>query len=194
MDANALRQAKSRLAKAILAIEAMRVATNVEEAEAAWTDFLLAAATIYSKLEQGAKSNGKSQAWFGRKKKERRDDQLLRYLHFARNSDEHGIERIVETSVENAGMKFNERIPLKVQKVDPVTHKPVGEPMDAVIAGPTIRPVRAHDSRFGDYCDPPTEHRGVMIKGGGNFCYDVGIKGTAYLSELIGEAENLTPS
>ena len=47
-------------------------------AEEAWTDFLLAASTIYTKLEQGAKTSGQSAAWFGRKKKQRRDDPVLR--------------------------------------------------------------------------------------------------------------------
>jgi hypothetical protein len=194
MKAEALQQAKSRLVRATQAIETLKTASTVEDAEAAWTDFLLAAATIYSKLEQGAKTNGKSQAWYGRKKKERRDDQLLLYLHFARNSDEHGIERVVETTTANPNLKFNERYPLKVQKLDQITHEPVGEPGDVVIAGPTIRPVRAWDSRFGDYCDPPTEHRGAVIRGGGDFCYDVGIKGVAYLTELLEEAEGLPPS
>jgi hypothetical protein len=98
MNADAIDQAKSRLSRAEKALAALSAAKAIEEAEAAWTDFLIAAATIYSKLEQGAKGSGRCEGWFGQKKKARKDDQLLRYLHFARNSNEHGIERVVATS------------------------------------------------------------------------------------------------
>jgi hypothetical protein len=197
---NAFDQAKARLARANKAIEAFSAATKIEEAEEAWTDFLLAAATIYSKLEQGAKGNPKSQTWFGNKKKERKSDPLLRYLHFARNSNEHGIERVAETTPPNyyfqegRQLKFNERIPTKFQKVDPATNQPTGDFMDGMFAGPTLRPVRAHDRRFGDYCDPPDEHLGQTVEYGISFCYDIGVIGLRYLTRLISEAEQLPPS
>jgi hypothetical protein len=168
MDVLAVEQAKARLAKAERALIAFRSATKIEDAEEAWSDFLIAASTIYSKLEQGSKASPSSQGWFGRKKKERKDDPLLRYLHFARNSDEHGIERVVTTSKDNfaiGGRKlgFNERVPVTVQLADPVTRQPIGEKRDAVLAGPTLKPVRANDRRFGDFCDPPTTHMGQHI-------------------------------
>jgi hypothetical protein len=62
--------------------------------ETLWENFLIAANGIYSKLERGAKTNGKSKAWYGRKKHERKNDPLLSYLHHARNAAEHGIQRI----------------------------------------------------------------------------------------------------
>jgi hypothetical protein len=88
MNPSAVLQAKQRLLKLEKALSALRSATTVEDAEEAWTDFLLAASTIYSKLEQGSKGYAKTEPWFGKKKKERKDDPLLRYLHYARNSDE----------------------------------------------------------------------------------------------------------
>jgi hypothetical protein len=180
------------------ALAALSAAKAIEDAEAAWTDFLIAAATIYSKLEQGAKGSGRCEGWFGRKKRARKDDQLLRYLHFARNSNEHGIERVVATSASNfhrgRPLGFNERIPVKIHAVDQATMLPiVGESAEGVIAGPTIRPVRAHDRRYNDYCDPPTEHLGRPINFGGNFCYEVGLLGLDYLRGLIQEAEGLEP-
>jgi hypothetical protein len=69
MDSQAVEQAQSRLRRAKKALEALKTATNYEEAEEAWSDLLLASATIYSKLEQGSKSKGTSAGWFGRKKK-----------------------------------------------------------------------------------------------------------------------------
>jgi hypothetical protein len=197
MNADALNQAKSRLIRAEKALAAIGAAKAIEDAEAAWTDFLLAAATIYSKLEQGAKGSGKCQGWFGRKKKERKDDPLLRYLHFARNSDEHGIERVVAQSPSNLHrgrpLSFNERIPVKLQPLDPVTNQFTGEWIDGVMAGPTIRPIRAHDRRFNDHCDPPTEHLGHPINFGGNFCYEIGALALIYLRSLLQEAESLQP-
>ena len=98
MNLQAVEQAKIRLAKAEKTFDAMRSSTTLEDMEEAWTDFLIAVSAIYSKLEQGAKGNSKSEGWFGRKKRERRKDPLLKYLHAARNSNEHGIERIVEST------------------------------------------------------------------------------------------------
>jgi hypothetical protein len=55
MDPAAVDQAKVRLQKAEKALQELQVATNYDEAESAWIDFLVAASTIYSKLQQGAK-------------------------------------------------------------------------------------------------------------------------------------------
>jgi hypothetical protein len=78
MDAQALELAKGKLQRADKALYALKTAMNYEEAEEAWSDFLQAASTIYSKFEQGSKSKGSSAGWFGLKKKERRSDPLLR--------------------------------------------------------------------------------------------------------------------
>jgi hypothetical protein len=69
----------------------------------------------------------------------------------------------------------------------------IGETAEGVIAGPTLRPIRAHDRRYNDYCDPPTEHLSRPINFGGNFCYEVGALGLDYLRALIQEAEGLEP-
>jgi hypothetical protein len=168
MDSTAVEQAKSRLLKAEKSLDAMKAAKSVGDAEEAWTDFLLASSTIYSKLEQGAKGCSKSVPWFGRKKNERRSDPLLRYLHFARNSAEHGIERVAATSPPNWSydgrpLGFNERVPIKWQRTDDLTRQPIGEQMDGVLAGPTLKPIRCHDRRFNDFCDPPSTHLGNEI-------------------------------
>jgi hypothetical protein len=60
------------------------------------SDFLIAANRIFSKLEQGSKTNGQSKAWFGRKRHERRTNPLLRYIHHARNADEHGLAKVTD--------------------------------------------------------------------------------------------------
>jgi hypothetical protein len=157
----------------------------------------MAVSSIYSKLEQGAKSSGRSTAWFGRKKKERRSDPLLRYLHFARNSDEHGTEHVTHRNIptidENpigfTKEQFGKEIPIQVQKVDSVTLQPDGPPADATLEGPNIVLRTVTDNRFHESCDPPKEHLGQLI--GKATPQKVAALGLAYLNQMVAEAEKL---
>ncbi|HUO21439.1 MAG TPA: hypothetical protein VMU59_02870 [Caulobacteraceae bacterium] len=94
----ALAQANQRLKAAQEALSRLNMADSYPSFVRAWSDFLVAANGIYAKLEQGAKGCGKSEAWFGRKKHDRKKDQLLCYLHHARNADEHGIEPVTSNA------------------------------------------------------------------------------------------------
>jgi hypothetical protein len=196
MDTDAVAQAKLRLGKAEKALAAMKSATALDDMEEFWTDFLIATAAIYSKLEQGSKQNPKSEGWYARKKSERRKDPLLRYLHYARNSNEHGIERVVRSTGDNnhpfegRKMRVNERFATTVQQVDPVTKVTFGAIATGTFAGPTLKPIRAHDRRFNDHCDPPEEHRGTLIDLP-DFADSLGGAALPYLREMIGEAEGL---
>jgi hypothetical protein len=197
MDIHAVKQAKLRLIKAEKALAIMQAAKTLDDTEEAWTDFLIAAATIYSKLEQGSKQNPISKGWYERKKGERRKDPLLRYLHFARNSNEHGIERVVESTGENRDaltgrkLEVNERVPTTVQQVDPITGQTFGPISKAVMAGPSLRPMRAHDRRFNDYCDPPETHLGQPLEFM-DFADVLAEAAMPYLRKLVGDAEALT--
>lgn len=198
MDPNAVEQAAERLTRAEKALQDLKHSSSFVEAEAAWRDFLLAINSIYSKLEQGAKTSGKSKAWFGRKKNERKNDPLLRYLHFARNSDEHGIERITErqagsTLLEkpmNRPLEFNEQVPGTITKFDPDTRTLIGEAANITIDGPHLMLVTAHDSRFGDSCDPPKEHFGENV----DHRYPLGVGEAAlpHFVRMISDASDLT--
>lgn len=199
MDAQAVDQAKAKLRKAEKALEALKAADSYEAAEEAWSDFLLASSTVYSKLEQGSKVNGASAGWFGRKKKERKDDPLLRYLHHARNSDEHGIERVAERGGNErdiiAGgekLKFNERREYVIKEVrDPNTNEVKQRDIKAYLYGPSLQMIRVHDRRFGDYCDPPRQHLGKIIDLDDNSLIGIAALGLAYLKRLVAEAETL---
>jgi len=79
MDKRAITQSTQRIQKARSALDRLNRAKTFLEMQSA----------------QGAKGYGRSEAWFGRKKKERRDDDLLKYMWQARNSDEHGIVEII---------------------------------------------------------------------------------------------------
>jgi hypothetical protein len=94
MDKMAVEAARASLAKAETSPQAMQAAKQCPELQTAWSDLLVASTRVYSKLQQGAKSIGKSNAWFGQKADERKNDALLTYIHHARNADEHGIKPI----------------------------------------------------------------------------------------------------
>ena len=92
MDPLAVKQAQMRLERAKQALAILETKkVSPAEIQTAWSNFLLAANNIYSKLEQSAKANGKSKAWFGRVKHIRKTDELLSYIHHARNSEEHDL-------------------------------------------------------------------------------------------------------
>jgi hypothetical protein len=192
----AIEQAKDRLSKAERALDELIKSTTFQQAESAWVDFLTAASSIYSKLEQGAKGFSKSEPWYGRKRNERRKDPLLSYLHHARNSTEHGITRVVDQTPANRDgmgrqLKFNERTELfKFQAHDPKTGELKAEG-EALFAGPTLKPIRVTDDRFGNVSDPPRSHLGREIP----FCdFADGLAKQAliYLRELVAEAETLS--
>lgn len=195
MELAAVEHAERRLAKAEKSLSALGIATSFDEAEEAWTDFLLAVAGIYSKLEQGAKSKGSSLGWFGRIKKIRRDDPLLRYLHHARNSDEHGIERVVRRFTQNGELwgrrpQYGERIPVTLQQIDDAG-QPFGDEFEAMFQGDTIKLIRVVDRRYGDCFDPPQTHLGNEV-----LYYeeplDVGRLALAYLKTMVAEAAALS--
>jgi hypothetical protein len=198
MDPAAVDQAKVRLQKAEKALQELQVATNYDEAESAWIDFLVAASTIYSKLQQGAKPNATSRAWYDIKKTERKNDPLLRYLHQARNSEEHGIERVVARGgnprdlPDGRPLKFGERVAKKIQIYDKDNKTPMGEPMDAYLYGPSVGLVRVHDRRSNTHYDPPMQHLGQAISLDDNHIHGIGTIGLNYLKGIVAEAEAQT--
>jgi hypothetical protein len=167
MDNLAIELAAARLEKAERAMQAFENATNYDEAEDAWTDFLLATGAIYSKLGNGAKGNGKSLAWFGTKKKLRKDDPVLRYLHYARNSEEHGLQRLTarhpDANWESGPIPFGKRISLGPATIhDGETNEVKAGPFEAFAYGPRVALIRACDDRFHDFCDPPYGYEGIV--------------------------------
>ncbi|QZD88643.1 hypothetical protein K3148_07105 [Qipengyuania aurantiaca] len=178
--------------KAEKALTNLEASKALEEAEDAWSDFVSAASTIYSKLHQGSKTTGKSEAWYGRKATERKKDELLAYIHHARNSDEHSIAEIVKRapgSIAVAGKGsyvFNGRIG------GPNTNFTVkhvgGEPPRFDIRNPSIHLIPVKDR--GVVYAPPSTHLGNRIEGTSPLT--VASLAFAYLSDLIEEARSLS--
>ena len=195
MDPKAVIQAGERLDKANRAVKELHAATDFISADAAWTDLLTEAQTIFAKLEQGSKASGKSQAWFGKKKAEQRNDPLLRYIKFARNSEEHGLDRStirdMGSSLLGRPMAFGERVPIEVAKMNEITKQPEGPWDKAGVIGPELRLTTAYDRRFGDSCEPPATHLGQDIKWAGQYAKDVADLTVLYFEALLIEAANL---
>lgn len=187
MNLEAIKQAGARLERAERALEELRAATDYDRAEEAWSDFLLAANTFFSKLQQGSKDNPESKFWSGLKVNQRRTDPTLRYIRAARHSDEHGIELVTERHDANWGLQFGEQQKTQIQKVNPETNEPIGEPMDAYLYGPRIIAITAHDRRYHAACDPPVGE----IEGEGSFPADIATDALAKLRVILEEAAEL---
>lgn len=199
MKPEAVEQAKIRLAKARRATARLLEAQSYEDAEDAWTDFLSAATAVYSKLEQGCKKHGPSEAWYGRKKKFRKDDQLLNYLHQARNSDEHGIERVVEKKVRSWDFTYSPVVSGKnsfgaihrvdIHEIDEATGAEGKFMATGLLHGPTIMCIKVRNTNFGDEFDVPRMHLGREIDF--PIPQEISLLTLHYLGVLIREAEQL---
>jgi len=196
MDAAGLNQARDRLRRARIAIDHLSAAGCFEEAEDAWRDFLLSSAGVYSKLESASKRDNQSRLWFNKKKEERRTDPVLRYLHHARNSDEHTTERVLSRYADTGPIwgqkpRFGQRIPVQIQQLDPLTNEPIGTATEGFYSGSTIKLTNVKDR--GVVYDIPQSHLGKMIP----FFEeprDIALLALTYLEALVAEAETIISS
>ena len=195
MKPEAIAQSRERLQKAEAAVVRMRTAKNFYAAESAWLDFLLAASSVYSKLEKGTKGDGRSEAWFGRIKHERRTDELLSYIHHARNADEHGIERITERKPGYLAIKGDVMLNgsigpgqrLHIQPINPTPEKPFSIEWQ----NPHIKLVPVVDDRFNDTFQPPKTHKSKSLENDSlQLVADLGL---AYLRELVAAGAEFIP-
>ena len=165
----AIDKAKLRLEKAKLSLAQARTAKSYADFVSAWTDFLVHANSVYTILEQGAKASPQGRQWFGAKKKERREDQLLQYLHQARNADEHGLEPVSKLTAGSLSIGAEGSIHIehliidKDGKVDlRLGPGSTGKPIIKVTpASAVLMPVT--DDRYGTTFHPPTEHKGKKL-------------------------------
>jgi hypothetical protein len=201
MVPKALAQATQRLAKVRAEVERMQTPLTFSQFEDAWAGILMASGVIYSKLEQGAKNNGKSAAWFGRLKHVRRTDELLRYIHHARNAEQHGIDngaqpiaRRVREVIAGDGYEI---IDSKVgfdhgETSVRLTETPKPGPIKINAKWTHLSAVRlttVKDELHGDLYDPPTSHLGKPLSDRSPKA--VAEAALAYLTALIHEASLL---
>lgn len=192
MRPEAVQQARDRLQTATLAVADFRAAKDFAAADRAWTEFLHAMGGVYTKLERGSKDNDESKAWFDSKKDERNEDEMLRYLYFARNADVHGLEPVTEKQHGGAALPFGKHVPVGIQGLDE-NMQPVGKPDVGFISGLTLVLTRAHGKHHGkrgkEFCDPPRSHKGQALTN--PLTDSVTAAALAHAAAMIAEAEAL---
>lgn len=199
MDKEASRQAWERLHRARNAHKELLGSTSFEEAESAWSDFITHAATIFSKLEKGAKGHNKSEPWFGIIKSQRKTDPLLIYVHQARNTDEHGIAKITDREmgfmrlraegggVHIRGMEIDERG--RVAHLDATPTAPGGRVIIETKPA-TLKLVPVSNDIYKDTFNPPTMHLGRPLKDGSPS--EVATLALEFLEAIVKHASSLT--
>ena len=197
MDSRAIQQAQTRLRTCQETLDGLRQSKSYQDFSGHWYVFLVAWKNIYVLLEQGAKASAQSRQWFGAKKAERRNDELLQYLFEARNSDEHGLEETTEfrpghlhIGVMGAGLSNAIRLdgtfgPGQTMRVTSLDGLPIGveqKPSRIVLAV-----VYARGNRT---LLPPTKHKGVLLPD--QEPLTVAALAPTYVENLVSEASSLT--
>lgn len=97
-------KARARLRDAFEAHEALKASNDWDSFESAWTRLLTALNSVYSILEQSSHGNSKSARWFVEAKRQRKADEVLSYLHHARNVNDHGITEVLKREPGGVGI------------------------------------------------------------------------------------------
>lgn len=154
---------------------------------AAWWSFLMAFNGVFSKLQQGAKGDPASEAWFVIKARERKTDDLLVYLQHARNCEEHSVAassathgiRVIAgnqwTKVLNDGSD-GQPVRIEVQS---------GKPLSGKVLTPGVHLLPVRDR--GVVYPPPRVYRGKPLSS----IEAALVAAEQYLSALIEEASQL---
>lgn len=201
MKQAAVQKAEARLEECWKESRRILASTSFEETQSAWTNFLFHANAIYLFLEQGTKYDSKSGSWFGRKKHERKTDPLLNYLHHARNSNEHGLVKVIGFQPgglaigggRNEGIFFKHAV-FRGGKIEGEIEPIGGISVGYKIIPSTSKLVEITDGRSGKRYPPPTTHLGKDLH---EFVFGasplgVVIKACIYLDRLIKEAKQFT--
>jgi hypothetical protein len=186
MKKQALEQAHNQLQEAKAIVEELRQSSNFREFSTAWSAFLIHANRVYTKLEAGSKSNAQSRQWFGRKKQERKTDQLLQYLRQARNSDEHGLEPVTEVVPGSLSLSSSAPVHIRSIVATPKGVTIASDQPDAIqlaLTPTTAKLVRVFDDRSSRWYEPPAISP-----------LEAAESVLTYLGALLAEAETLSPT
>jgi hypothetical protein len=158
-----------------------------------WSNFVMVTNTVYTKLEQGSKGNKTREYWYSTKKHIRKKDPLLRYLHVARNSDEHSLELV--SGIGMSGRSFHEGVTvaidesrrnIKINFEDFPKPEPGAKVAELMIA---FYPQTATDQRFNDRFDPPGSNLGQPVAD--QTASGIVALALDYLEKMIAEARAL---
>src|SRR6266567_2927832 len=102
--AKAFAAAKEKIQLAKDKLQKMRSATNLDDLEKLWGEFIAEQHRVFLRLKK-ATERGSGKGWFDNITHDQRTDELLKYLLHARDAAEHGIEPITEKRFSSVGLK-----------------------------------------------------------------------------------------
>lgn len=145
----------------------MRAAKKHDEYTAAWDDFLHHASRVYDQMQRALKKCREGRALSDRLARDRKKDPLLKYIHEARNVEQHGIEPTVaegwtiipKGKVDLGTIELGPNMEPRVPNWRPM------EPGAELVISHFRELIPLRNKRSGKSIDPPTIHLGKCIKG-----------------------------
>jgi hypothetical protein len=149
----------------------MRSASDFDSFEDAWRQYLVALQKVWIKTERSCQPVRESfEPWQGKFKRQRKKDQLLRYLEHVRNADQHSIQLILDDVPEQIVTAGGDKVY-------------VGN--DVVVIAPRIELLPVEDR--GVWYNPPAEHLGKVLAERGPL--KVAELGLIFYAGFVGQAE-----
>jgi hypothetical protein len=155
-----LSQTRAELRAAKRAVDAMTIATSLEELREAWQNFLTRIEKVWTKAERECQPVRQTfEPWQGKYKRVRRKDPLLAYLHHARNADHHTIQPVASIAKD-----VRVKVPpggTATIEVNPTTRRVLveGDVIEHTVGPARYALLAVEDS--GVRYDPPTTHSGI---------------------------------
>jgi hypothetical protein len=163
-----------------------------------WAELLVALNAGTEKLFSGARGCTKSETWRNKHRNLQRTDPLIRYLHQARNADEHGIEEITEVirpTWDLHGVRSGHTIMTDGRGVPIIVSSPNVPPPRVDYRPTRINLIDVVNSEYGDRFPVPREHLGrpIPLPEGRSAPgpLEVGGLGLEYLGAMLAEARAL---
>ncbi|HTE21937.1 MAG TPA: hypothetical protein VK674_02745 [Candidatus Limnocylindria bacterium] len=159
-----LKHCKNELKSAETSLIRMRKAKTLDELEVEWKNYLAAIEKAWLKAEQECSAiRNRFQPWQGQYSRERRKDQLLRYLKHARNSDQHTIQALVETKPGKYEAKIQGSVyidKLVVSKGQVVEYRG-SKPLEVTVLPERVELMQVKDR--GKWYNPPLTHKTTRL-------------------------------
>jgi hypothetical protein len=169
MERVAIEQAKRKLDAARKAMANLGSCKSFHEFLDEWSTILNACNNVFTKLEKGARMNAKSRQWMGGKKQFRKTDELLAYLHQARNADEHGLLDVAKHHEGAIGFGIRpgygslhiKSLTMVNGQITVDTDQP--EALQVNVTPPSTQLERVYDDRSDRWYPVPSAHNGQPI-------------------------------
>ncbi|GHF33281.1 hypothetical protein [Seohaeicola zhoushanensis] len=188
-----LNKSRDRLEWARDDLSYLKKATNFRQFERAWNDFLTHANGAFVQLEVACKCSEQTRQWYAGQKQRRQDDQLMQYLHEARNADEHSVEKVTQfhpgsVMIGKQAEGYSNEISfsqgpdgrMDVQSLD-------GKPVLIEVRKPEVRLRPVTVKRGGKVYGPPKSHLGASLEDTSPIA--IAEKAVEFISGVLAEAE-----